>query len=387
MRKRLFPAACAVALAASLAASLTPGAAAQSDFKSWPRGASPREVGKRVAERFAASPHFNFMRPTPPRNITYPETCAWYGALTFAKVSRETWLKRKLVARFEPLFGAEASLIPAADHVDPSVFGAVPFELYLQTRDARYLPIGKKIADRQWAPPTAERLASLKPEDRQMVEQAAKDGLSQQTRFWIDDMYMITALQAQAFRATGDRTYIDRAGREMAAYLDRLQQPNGLFYHAPDAPFYWGRGNGWMAAGTAELLRSLPKDHPNRARIMDGYRKMMATLLNHQGADGMWRQLIDRPESWPETSSTGMFTFALVTGVKEGWLDRKTYGPAARRAWLALVKYINADGDISDVCEGTNKKNDYQYYIDRKRNVGDLHGQAPILWSASAFLR
>ena len=383
MRTRLIFVACAAALTLSL----IPKAAAQSDFKSWPRGSSPSEVGKRVAERFAASPHFNFMRPTPPRTITYPETCAWYGALTFAKVSKDKELTKKLVARFEPLFGPEASLIPEADHVDPSVFGAVPFELYMQTRDARYLPVGKKIADRQWSPPTEQRLASLKPEDRQLVEQAVKEGLSQQTRFWIDDMYMITALQAQAFRATGDRTYVDRAGREMAAYLDRLQQPNGLFYHAPDVPFFWGRGNGWMAAGTAELLRSLPKDHPNRARIMEGYRKMMATLLKHQGADGMWRQLIDRPESWPETSSTGMFTFAMVTGVKEGWLDRKTYGPAARRAWLALVKYINADGDISDVCEGTNKKNDYQYYMDRKRNVGDLHGQAPILWSATAFLR
>ncbi|HWS85871.1 MAG TPA: glycoside hydrolase family 88 protein [Pyrinomonadaceae bacterium] len=383
MRTRLIFAACAAALTLSL----IPKAAAQADFKNWPKGSSPSGVGKRVAERFVASPHFNFMRPTPPRTITYPETCTWYGALTFAKVSKDRELTKKLVAHFEPLFGPEASLIPSADHVDPSVFGAVPFELYIQTRDARYLPVGKRIADRQWAPPTEQRLASLKPEDRQRVEQAVKEGLSQQTRFWIDDMYMITALQAQAFRATGDRTYIDRAGREMAAYLDRLQQPNGLFYHAPDVPFFWGRGNGWMAAGMAELLRSLPKDHPNRARVREGYRKMMATLLKHQGADGMWRQLIDRPESWPETSSTGMFTFAMVTGVKEGWLDRKTYGPAARKGWLALVKYINADGDISEVCEGTNKKNDYQYYMDRKRNVGDLHGQAPILWSATAFLR
>src|SRR5829696_7087612 len=114
MRKRLFLAARAAALAASLAAPLTQGAAAQSDFKSWPRGAAPREVGKRVAERFAASPHFNFMRPTPPRTITYPETCAWYGSLTFAQVSRDKELTKKLVARFEPLFGAEASLIPAA---------------------------------------------------------------------------------------------------------------------------------------------------------------------------------------------------------------------------------------------------------------------------------
>lgn len=371
----------------ALATPIMRAAPAKFDFGPWPKGKSPREVGKRVAERFVATPHTNFGRPTPPRSITYPETCAWHGALTFAKLAQDKELTKKLVARFEPLFGEKASLIPTAHHVDPSVFGAVPLELYIQTRDARYLTIGKRIADRQWEPPTAERLASLKPEDRQRVEQAVKDGLSQQTRFWIDDMYMITALQAQAYRATGDRAYIDRAAREMVVYLDKLQQPNGLFYHAPDAPFFWGRGNGWMAAGMAELLRSLPQDHPQRARIMDGFRKMMATLLKLQDEAGMWRQLLDRPESWPETSCAGMFTFAMATGVKNGWLDAKTYGAAARKGWLALVNYINENADIGEVCEGTNKKNDYQYYLDRKRNVGDLHGQAPVLWSASAFLR
>jgi rhamnogalacturonyl hydrolase YesR len=101
----------------------------------------------------------------------------------------------------------------------------------------------------------------------------------------------------------------------------------------------------------------------------------------------MWRQLIDHPESWAETSSTGMFAFAMVTGVKQGWLDKKTYGEAARKAWLGLVKYIDAQGDVSNVCAGTNKKNDLQYYLDRPRNTGDLHGQAPILWTATALLR
>jgi rhamnogalacturonyl hydrolase YesR len=101
----------------------------------------------------------------------------------------------------------------------------------------------------------------------------------------------------------------------------------------------------------------------------------------------MWRQLIDDPGSWAETSSTGMFTFALITGVKNGWLDNKTYTPAARKAWLKLITYIDKNGDISEVCEGTNKKNDRQYYLDRKRNTGDLHGQAPVIWCATALLR
>lgn len=340
------------------------GLAAQKEFSNWPAGKSPKEIGKLVAERFVASPHMR-------KNIIiYPEVCAWYGSLTFAQVTGDKDLTARLVKRFDPLLTPEESSLipPRGNHVDYSVFGAVPFEIYIQTKEKRYLELGQDIADKQWENPTPE-------------------GLTKETRFWIDDMFMITAVEVQAFRATGESKYLDRAALEMAVYLDKLQQPNGLFYHALDVPFFWGRGDGWVAAGMSELLRSLPKNHPKRARILEGYRKMMASLLKYQAEDGMWRQLIDHPESWKETSSTGMFTFAMVTGVKNGWLDKKTYGAAARKAWLALTTYIEANGDIRDVCEGTNKKNDYQYYIDRPRRTGDNHGQAPLLWTATALLR
>src|SRR5437879_10451877 len=105
----------------------------------------------------------------------------------------------------------------------------------------------------------------------------------------------------------------------------------------------------------SELTRTVPNEHPRRARILDGYKKMMAALLRFQGEDGLWRQLIDHPEAWAETSSTGMFTFAMVTGVKNGWLDRKAYGPAARKAWLGLIQHIDKNANITDVCVGTNK--------------------------------
>jgi rhamnogalacturonyl hydrolase YesR len=160
-----------------------------------------------------------------------------------------------------------------------------------------------------------------------------------------------------------------------------------LFYHAPDVPFYWGRGDGWVAAGMAEMLRTLPADHPQRPRILAGYRKMMASLLRYQRKDGMWGQLIDREESWPESSSSAMFTFALITGVKNGWLEPATYGPAARRGWLGVVGYIDQNYDVTNVCEGTGKENSLEYYLARKRRTGDFHGQAPILWAASALER
>jgi polygalacturonase/rhamnogalacturonyl hydrolase YesR len=344
----------------------SPGAdqVARDPLGDWPAGASPAEVGRRVAENFAARP---FERPT--AFIIYPEVCAWYGSLEVAQLTGDKDLQARLVRKFDPLWTPDgAKNISPQAHVDYRVFGVVPLEIYLQTREQRFLDFGRGFADRQW-------------------ETTTPDGITTEARYWIDDMFMITAVQVQAFRATGDAKYLDRAALAMVAYLDKLQQPNGLFFHAPDSPFYWSRGNGWMAAGAAELLRSLPDKHPGRPRILEGYRKMMATLLSTQGDDGLWRQLIDHAEAWPETSGTGMFTFAMATGVRNGWLDRATYAPAVRKAWIGLTKYIDAAGNISNVCAGTNKGPTVEYYLTRPRNVGDLHGQAPVLWTAAALLR
>jgi len=264
--------------------------------------------------------------------------------------------------------------------VDWTVFAAVPLEIYQQNKDLRCLALGEWMAQRQWGEPYGRRI----PSDAR--ENAAR-GLSWQTRLWIDDMFMITMAQAQAYRATGQRAYVDRAAREMVFYLDRLQQPTGLFFHAADAPHYWARGNGWMAAGMAELLRALPADNASRPRILAGYRLMMAALLKHQAANGLWRQLVDGPDTWFETSGSAMFAFAFITGVREGWLDEATYGPAARAAWLALVDRLDANANLRDVCEGTGTSPDRKHYLDRQRLAGDFHGQAPMLWCAAALLQ
>jgi len=242
------------ALALLLPAAAIPLAAQQDYFSNWPAGRSPQEVGKALAEHFVTSPHQHS-----PGTIFYGEVGTWYGALTFAELTHDTDLRDRLIKKFDPLFpgGAEDALIPKRDHVDDSIFGIVPLEIAIQTKDKKYLDYGLSYADRQWVDPQP-------------------DGLSHETRYWIDDMYMLTILQLQAYRATDDKKYLDRDANEMVAYLDKLQQPNGLFYHAPDVAFFWGRGDGWVAAGMTEMLRDLPADHPQRARIMAGYKLMMA---------------------------------------------------------------------------------------------------------------
>lgn len=342
----------------------------------WPDGASPQEVGRRVAEDFLQRPYQLF---GPQRVVHYVETCTWVGSLRFAHATQDRGLHERLVARFEPLLGPASVLVPPPLNVDYSVFGAVPFELLLQTGDQRYLPVGLRLAEKQWTPPADG--VELSPEARDAV--AA--GLSWHTRLWVDDMYMITMLQTQAYRATGDRKYLDRAASEAVLYLTKLQRENGLFHHAPDAPFFWGRGNGWFAAGMSELLSALPTDHPERATILASYQRMMNTLLTLQGESGLWHQLIDDPTSWEEISCTGMFTYAFAVGVKNGWLDEAKFSPAVRRGWLGLVGKLNERGRLADVCSGLNKTQDRQKYLDAVRLVGDLHGQAPLMWCAAVL--
>jgi unsaturated rhamnogalacturonyl hydrolase len=358
-----------IALAALLATPfVTTAAFAQNKyFADWPQGVDPRDVGKLVAERFIPTPHMEMPRHGP-KALHYSHVATWTGALQFAQVTKDDDLRKRLVVRFDPFLAPNALHVPRTDHVDPAVFGSLPLELYMQERMPAYRTLGLTFADAQW--------------DRPLP-----DGLTNQTRWWIDDMYMITALQLQAYRATGEAKYLERTALEMVAYLEKLQQPNGLFFHAPDVKFYWGRGDGWVAVGMAELLRELPARHRLRKPVLNAYTKMMATLLKHQAETGMWRQLIDHPESWEESSSSAMFAYAFVTGVKNGWLPEETYGPSARKAWIALVGYLTPEGDLREVCVGTGKKDDLQYYLDRPRVAGDTHGQAPMLWTATALSR
>ena len=372
-RPTLVPLAVALMLSACASATGSSGTPRIPAFSDWPPEARPEVVGKRVAENFLARPLDFETGGT--RTVSNSEAMTWYGALRVARLTHDAELQRRLIARFEPLKRPGHPNVSLAHHLDASIFGAVPLEIFMQTGDSAYLRLGLGFADRQWANPTPE-------------------GHTSQARWWIDDMYMIGLIQLQAYRATRDTTYLNRHARLMAAYLDSLQRPNGLFFHGPGAPFYSGRANGWIAAALAEVLTDLPSSHPQYARIMAGYQRMMPTALSYQSPAGLWRQLLDKPELWLETSSTAMLTFAMATGVRNGWLDANRYGPAVRRAWLALVKELDEKGSVANVSVGTNPAPrdsspdaQYRYYVARARRTGDYHGQGPLTWIAMTLLR
>ena len=341
----------------------TKPSAAQNHFQNLPANCDPKTVGEKVCANFLPRKiYYNT-----DGEIVYPEVCAAFGALRFADVAGDSALQQQLIERYAFILTPDgAKSVSPQRHVDFHVFGVLPLEIYLVSGDARYKDFGLRMADDQWLNPRA-------------------DGLCEETRWWVDDCFMIGSLQIQAYRATHDAKYADRVATELAAYVDKLQQPNGLFYHADVSPHFWGRGNGWFAAALAEVLRSLPPEHPKYARLMAGYKTMMAALKKYQTPSGLWRQLVDNEAAWDETSCTGMFTYALIVGVKHGWLEA-SYGDAARRGWIGLCSQLDENGALHDVCVGTDQKDDTQYYLDRPRATGDLHGQAPVLWCAWALL-
>jgi unsaturated rhamnogalacturonyl hydrolase len=326
----------------------------------------PALLGARAADAYLKRADFMMYKVGEVEAVHYADVASAYGAARLAEASRDVGLMRRVAARHAKLL--EARLVNTANHVDANVYGVWPLELARRWGRDEEKDRGLRYADGQW-------------------RRTTPDGLTTQARYWIDDIWMIGALQLQAWRVTQETKYLDRAALTAKLYIARLQQPNGLFHHGPDAPFFWGRGNGWVAAGIAEVLSELPPAHPDYPAIVAGYRKMMEALLRTQAEDGMWRQLIDYPEAWKETSGTAMFGFAMAVGVRRGILTEPAYRTAYRRAWRALATYVGSDGNLSDVCVGTGQSKDPAYYLGRPTVTGDLHGQAALLWFAAEMVR
>jgi len=322
-------------------------------------------VGKRLVDNLIVRPEMMMYRSDFLNTVHYAEACAGMGAVRVANALCDTTLLSTLDVRYRSLFEHFDTL--PANHVDANVIGILPLVFYHWNKNPDYLKMGVAMADIQWQNPQP-------------------DGLTNQTRYWIDDIFMIGSLQVEAFKATGDTVYLVRAANEIRAYLEKLQQPNGLFYHGPEAPFFWGRGNGWVAAGLAELLSVLPQSNPDYSYIKEGYLTMMESLLAFQTVNGMWRQLVDKEEAWEESSCTAMFGYAMSVGVKKGLLNDRKYRKAIDKAWVALVDHFDEKGNLTDICVGTGQRNDAGYYLARPKVSGDLHGQAPLLWFAAIRL-
>jgi rhamnogalacturonyl hydrolase YesR len=136
----------------------------------------------------------------------------------------------------------------------------------------------------------------------------------------------------------------------------------------------------------AELLDVLPADHPSRPAVLALFKQHAAGLTAHQGHAGLWHQLLDRRESYEETSASAMYVFAMARGINRGWLDARAFGPAVAIGWSAVAGKVNAKGQVENVCVGTGVGWEPMFYMYRPTHLLAAHGYGPVLLAGAEMI-
>jgi rhamnogalacturonyl hydrolase YesR len=210
---------------------------------------------------------------------------------------------------------------------------------------------------------------------------------------WLDDLYMSVPCLAQAGKLTGDGRYYDDAVKQVLQFASRMfVKERGLYMHAwvqemkVHPAFHWARANGWALMATVELLEVLPAEHPGRAKLLDLFRAHAAGLMATQGHAGLWHQLLDRRESYEETSASAMFVFGIARGINRGWLDPLAFGPTASLGWNAVARKVNPAGQVEGTCVGTGVGWDPMFYMYRPVHLLAAHGYGPVFLAGAEMI-
>jgi len=180
-----------------------------------------------------------------------------------------------------------------------------------------------------------------------------------------DSIFMAIPLLAKAGKLTGEKKYFDMAARHFAFMQKIVQRPDGLYRHSPLTDAAWGRGNAFPALGLALALSDFPQDHPAYESMVAAFVQHMDALLPLQNEDGLWLQVVDQPGAYAEFTATAMIATSMLRGIRNGWLDSRTYQPAVDRAWHAILSRVSPEGVMIDVCESTNKQRTLDDYLHR----------------------
>ena len=210
---------------------------------------------------------------------------------------------------------------------------------------------------------------------------------------WLDDLYMSTPFIVRYGTHTGDARYYDFAVNQVIQFNQYLYDPlMGLFYHCyyandkVNGVAHWCRANGWGMMATVEVLKYLPQDHPQRDSIISLLKRQIVGIARYQSESGLWHQLLDKQDSYLETSSTAMFTYSIAKAVNEGWVH-PNYIQIAQKGWEGITSKVNDDGQVEGICMGTGIRSNLNFYYTRPTPLNDIHGLGAILLAGTELLK
>jgi rhamnogalacturonyl hydrolase YesR len=209
---------------------------------------------------------------------------------------------------------------------------------------------------------------------------------------WADDLYMSVPFLARMGKTTGDKAYFDFAVQQVEAFNRYIYDSlSGLYFHVfyndenTNGVAHWGRCNGWVALAQTALLDALPADDPRRPRLTKMLLRQIIGFSRYQDSTGMWHQLLDKPDSYMESSVTAMFIYTVAHAVNKGWISPH-YLSIALNGWDGLSRRVTADGQVTDICIGTNVEENIRFYYARPRETNDTHGLGPFLLAGTELI-
>lgn len=214
---------------------------------------------------------------------------------------------------------------------------------------------------------------------------------------WADDLYMSVPFLVRYSQFTGDQKYLDDAANQFFGFKKRLFMPEEkIMSHVYDFKYDsktnvpWGRGNGWVVFSMTELLEVLPEDHPKRNDLIDFLNTLCEGYLALQDDEGMWHQVLNDHDSYPETSCTSMFIYAFSRGIRFGWLKNpEKYVKAIYKAWKGISKTsVDSNGNVYGVCRGSEFSFIADYYkYELGWNLNDTHGTGIVMLAGIEVIR
>lgn len=242
---------------------------------------------------------------------------------------------------------------------------------------------------------------------REYIDEAANHILVRQSRLddgtlvrlfphqwtlWADDLYMSLSFLSRMGELSGEARYFDDAAHQVINFYKYLfDEQKGLMHHCwysdvnrPGVAF-WGRANGWAMVAQVDLLDRLPQDHAQRDTLLALLRRHIVGIAQYQSGEGLWHQLLDKVDSYLETSCSAMFTYTIARAVNKGYIEPR-YASIAQRGWEGVRSKIRSDGQVEGVCTGTGVSDDLVFYYRRPTPLNDVHGIGTILLAGAEVL-
>jgi rhamnogalacturonyl hydrolase YesR len=215
----------------------------------------------------------------------------------------------------------------------------------------------------------------------------------QPNTIWLDDLFMSVPALAQMGKLTGKPMYYDEAVKQVLQFSKRMfNKDKGLYMHgwvegmSVHPEFHWARANGWGILTAVELLDVLPENHTGRSAVLELLKAHARGLASCQSGSGFWHQLLDRTDSYLETSATAIYVYAISRAINQGWLDAKAYAPMVLLGWNAVSTKVTDKGQVEGTCVGTGMGFDPAFYYHRPINTYAAHGYGPVLLAGAEVI-